>query len=113
MAAPLVTSSDNVLAFATSLQEKEKKRQEEEQRRKEEEAAAERLRREEEARQEFAARAAQEAKAAMERRRKEAAEALGPQPDKGPQVTQVSPEAPFLSPFGRVGSIFLFFEVVH
>ena len=71
-------------------QERERLRQEESERVAREEAEAVRKKKEEE---EAAARAAQEAverEAALERRRREKATALGPEPEKGPDVTQVS-----------------------
>lgn len=70
-------------------QERERLRQEEIARKAKEDAEAEQKRREEE---EAAARAVQEAaerEAALEQRRREKAMALGAEPEKGPDVTQV------------------------
>jgi hypothetical protein len=76
------------LGFET-IQERERLRQEELARKAREEAEAEQRKREEE---EAAARAVQEAaerEAALEQRRREKAMALGAEPEKGPDVTQV------------------------
>jgi hypothetical protein len=73
------------LGFET-IQERERLRQEELARKAREEAEAEQRKREEE---EAAARAVQEREAALEQRRREKAMALGAEPEKGPDVTQV------------------------
>lgn len=72
-----------------ALQERERKRQEEADRAATAAAEEERRRKDEEA---FAAQAAAQAaerEASLERRRKEKAAALGVEPDKGPDITQV------------------------
>lgn len=71
-------------------QARERQRREEEERLKREAEEAERKRKEEEEALERAAREAAEKEAALARRQQEKAISLGPEPDKGPDVTQVS-----------------------
>lgn len=81
----VISDTDNGMT-----QERERLRQEESERVAREEIEVARKKKEEE---EAAARAAQEAverEAALEQRRREKATALGPEPEKGPDVTQVS-----------------------
>ncbi|XP_009389418.2 plant UBX domain-containing protein 10 [Musa acuminata AAA Group] len=70
-------------------QARERQRREEEERLKREAEEAERKRKEEEEALERAAREAAEKEAALARRQQEKAISLGPEPDKGPDVTQV------------------------
>ncbi|RRT51635.1 hypothetical protein B296_00050999 [Ensete ventricosum] len=70
-------------------QARERQRREEEERLKREAEEAERKLKEEEEALERAAREAAEKEAALARRKQEKAMSLGPEPDKGPDVTQV------------------------
>ncbi|GAB2296206.1 Plant UBX domain-containing protein 10 [Dionaea muscipula] len=70
-------------------QARERHRREEQERLERESAEEERKRKEEEEAQERAAREAAEREAALARRREEKALSLGPEPDKGPDVTRV------------------------
>lgn len=70
-------------------QARERQRREEEERREKEAAEAERKQKEEEETRERAAREAAEREAALIKLREEKSLSLGPEPDKGPEVTQV------------------------
>ncbi|XP_051138214.1 plant UBX domain-containing protein 10 [Andrographis paniculata] len=70
-------------------QARERQRREEQERLEREAAEAERKRKEEEEAQERAAREAAEREAALAKMREEKARSLGPEPEKGPDVTQV------------------------
>ena len=72
------------------LQARERQRKEEQERLESEAAEAERKRKEEEEALERTAREAAEKQSALVRRRQEKAMALGEEPEKGPDVTQVS-----------------------
>jgi ATPase subunit of ABC transporter with duplicated ATPase domains len=75
--------------FCLNYQARERERMEEQQRREREVEEAERKRKEEEEAQARAAQEAAEKEAALARRRQEKAMALGAEPEKGPDVTQV------------------------
>lgn len=70
-------------------QARERQRQEEQERQEREAAEAERKRKEEEEARERAAREAAEREAALAKMREEKLQSLGPEPAKGPDVTQV------------------------
>ena len=72
------------------LQARERQRKEEQERLEREAAEAERKRKEEEEALKRAAQEAAERQAALTRKRQEKAMALGEEPEKGPDVTQVS-----------------------